>query len=155
MKIRWKPLLICLLLPLAGGGISAFFSKSGDVYPTLRQPPLSPPGWVFPVVWSLLFFLMGLASYLIYTARDDRSQINRALVVYGVQLFIALIWPIPFFRMQLFLFSFLLLLVLWVLIIVTFVLFRRISRTAGNLLLPYLLWVTFAGYLNFGIYLLN
>lgn len=155
MKIYWKPLIICLLIPLAGGGLSAFFSKSGEVYATFQKPPLSPPGWVFPVVWSLLFLLMGIASYLVYTSPGDRAKISCALVVYAVQLAIALIWPIPFFRMRLYLFSFFLLLTLWVMILVTLVLFCRISRKAGYLLIPYLVWVTFAGYLNLGVYLLN
>ena len=155
MKIYWKPLIVCLLIPLAGGGLSAVFSESGKVYATFQKPPLSPPGWVFPVIWSILFLLMGLASYFVYTSSGDRGKISAALSVYAVQLAIALIWPVPFFRMRLYLFAFLLLLTLLVMIVITAVLFFRISKKAGYLLIPYLVWVTFAGYLNFGVFLLN
>ena len=156
MKIKWKPLLICLAIPLAVGGLSAFLTRNGmEAFQNLNQPPLSPPAWLFPVVWSILFLLMGLASYLVYTSGKTRPATRTALIVYGVQLAFNFLWPIFFFNLGLYLFSFVWLVVLWGLILTTAVLFSHLSKPAGLLLLPYLLWVAFAGYLNFSIYLLN
>lgn len=121
----------------------------------LNQPPLSPPGWVFPVVWTILFALMGLSAGLIAVSGASRSVIRTALGVYALQLAVNFFWSILFFNLQLYFLSFLWLVLLWVLIALTILLFSRISRPAAALLVPYLLWVTFAGYLNFGIFLLN
>ncbi len=155
MKIQWKKLLICLAIPLAVGGLSALLSGSMDGFEALNKPPLSPPGWLFPVVWTILFLLMGLASYLVVVSDAPPEEIRKALRVYGVQLAFNFLWSIIFFRFEAYLFAFVWLLVLWVLIAITLLRFVRIRPLAGWLLVPYLLWVTFAGYLNFGIYLLN
>lgn len=120
-----------------------------------NKPPLSPPGWLFPVVWTILFVLMGLASYLVLRSEQPRQAVHKALWLYGIQLIVNFFWPIFFFNLSLYLFSFAWLVLLWVLILATTVRFYRISRAAGYLMLPYFVWVTFAGYLNFGIYLLN
>ncbi len=153
---KWKKLLICIAVPLAVGGLSAWLSREGmRGFPALEKPPLSPPGWLFPVVWTILFVLMGLASYLVLTSGKDRRTIDRALWLYGIQLGVNFFWSIFFFELSLYLFAFLWLILLWLLILATTARFYHISRTAGYLMLPYLLWVTFAGYLNFGIYLLN
>ncbi len=147
--------MICLLLPLAVGGLAALCtSDSMKIYPALNKPPLSPPGWLFPVVWTVLFLLMGIASFLVLRTGQPRA-IGSALRVYGVQLLVNFFWPILFFNLQAYLFSFLWLVLLWLLIGVTLFLFYRLSRPAGMLLAPYLLWVTFAGYLNLSVYLLN
>lgn len=109
---------------------------------------------LFPVVWTVLYILMGIASYLVLTsAKPNRSR--SALLVYGVQLFFNFFWPILFFSLKLYLSAFFWLVLLWLLILVTTVLFYKIAKPAGLLLVPYLLWVAFAGYLNLGIYLLN
>ena len=155
MKLDWKKLIICLLIPLAAGGLSALFSGSGAQYGMLEQPPLSPPGWVFPVVWTVLFLLMGYASYLVLTSGGDPEQIRAALTLYGAQLFLNFLWSPVFFGLGWRLAAFLLLIVLWVLVWLTIRRFSKINETAGDLLLPYLLWVTFAGYLNLSVYLLN
>lgn len=156
MKIKWKPFLISLATPLAVDGVSAFLTRdSMETFQKLNQPPLSPPGWVFPVVWTVLFVMMGVASYRVYMASVPRSEKTAALAVYGVQLMMNFFWPIFFFLQGWYLFAFFWLLMLWVLILGLLLLFYRISRWAGLLLFPYLLWVSFAGYLNFGIYLLN
>ncbi len=155
MKIQWKKLILCLAVPLAVGGLSALITgNSMQMFETLRKPPLSPPGWLFPVVWTVLYILMGIASYLVLTsAKPNRSR--SALLVYGVQLFFNFFWPILFFSLKLYLSAFFWLVLLWLLILVTTVLFYKIAKPAGLLLVPYLLWVAFAGYLNLGIYLLN
>lgn len=152
--IRWKALLINLFLPLTVGGISAFLtSDSMEVYGTLRQPPLSPPGWLFPMVWSILFLLMGIAAYLVWV-RDSTGR-NGALLFYGLQLAMNFGWTLVFFNLQNYGLALLWLIVLWVLILITTVRFFKENKAAGWLMLPYLLWVTFAGYLNAGVWLLN
>lgn len=156
MKIRWKTLLSCLAIPLAAGGLSALLSGGGmKDFAALNQPPLSPPGWLFPVVWTILYLLMGLASYLVVTAPIAPVQRQKALFVYGLQLIVNLFWSPIFFSAKAYLFAFLWLLLLWGLILVTALRFARIRPAAGWLHIPYLLWVTFAGYLNIGVYLLN
>ncbi len=156
MKIQWKKLLICLAVPLAVGGLSAFLTRDGmERFRGLDQPPLSPPGWVFPVVWTILFLLMGYASYLVLTSGAPRRVVRGALAVYGVQLAVNFLWSIIFFNLGAYLFALLWLILLWVLIAVTMAQFRGTSKPAGDLLLPYLAWVTFAGYLNCGIWILN
>lgn len=152
--IRWKALLINLFLPLTVGGISAFLtSDSMEVYGTLRQPPLSPPGWLFPIVWSILFLLMGIAAYLVWV-RDSTGR-NGALLFYGLQLAMNFGWTLVFFNLQNYGLALLWLIVLWVLILITTVRFFKENKAAGWLMLPHLLWVTFAGYLNAGVWILN
>lgn len=153
MKIQWKKLISCLAIPLAAGGLSALLTRgSMESFEALNKPTLSPPGWLFPVVWTVLFVLMGIASYL---AAVSGGPNRTALAVYGVQLLFNFVWPLLFFRLAQYLPAFIWLVILWVLILVTAVLFYRISKPAGYLMLPYLAWVAFAGYLNLAIFLLN
>lgn len=156
MSKKTKQFLICLAIPLLVGGLSAFITRGGmDTFETINKPSLSPPGGLFPVVWTVLFILMGIASYLVLVLGKPQMEINRALLIYGIQLIFNFFWSIFFFNFSLYLFSFIWLVLLWLLILATTVLFYRISKPAGYLMIPYLLWVTFAGYLNFQIYLLN
>lgn len=156
MKIDWKKLLICLAIPLAVGGLAALLTGGGmGEYGVMNQPPLSPPGWLFPVVWTILYLLMGYASYRVLTSGADANQIRHALTLYGVQLAVNFLWPLVFFGLDWYLAAFVVLIVLWVLIYLTMRAFSEIDDWAGNLLLPYILWVTFAAYLNLGVYLLN
>ena len=155
MKNQWKKLIACIAIPLLVGGAAALFTKdSMQGFEELNQPDLSPPGWLFPIVWTLLYILMGLASYLVITLEETyRTQI--AMTIYGIQLIFNFFWPIIFFNLEMYLTAFIWLVILWILVaILTFVCYR-ISKPAGYLLIPYLLWVTFAGYLNYSIYLLN
>lgn len=153
MKIQWKKLLLCILVPLLVGGIAAFLTIGGmETFKNLNKPELSPPGWLFPVVWTILYILMGIASYLvIISGKPNRT----ALIFYGIQLVFNFFWSLIFFNLELYLFAFIWLVILWVLIFITMVLFYKVSEPAGYLMIPYLLWVTFAGYLNYSIYLLN
>ncbi|MBE5767645.1 MAG: tryptophan-rich sensory protein [Clostridiales bacterium] len=156
MKIDKKLLIVCLVVPLAVGGIAALLTGGGmDTFETLSKPPLSPPGWLFPVVWTILYILMGVASYLVLTSGAARTDISRAILFYALQLALNFFWPILFFSFSAYLFAFIWLIALWILILIALILFYRISMAAGGLMIPYLLWVTFAGYLNLGIYLLN
>lgn len=153
MKFQWKKLVVCLLLPLAVGGLAAFLTRNSmDLFAMVKKPPLSPPGWLFPVVWTILYLLMGFASYLVLVAEKPGRTTWK---FYLAQLAFNFVWPILFFHLQMYLLSFVWLLLLWILILVTILWFTRSSRLAGYLLIPYLLWVTFAGYLNLGIYILN
>ncbi len=155
MKIRWKELLIALGIPLAVGGLGALFSGGMTDYGAMNKPPLSPPGWIFPVVWSILYLLMGYASYLIWISDAPQSEKRKALLLYGAQLAANFIWPLIFFGAEMYLLALIWLVVLWLLIFFTIRAFSKINERAGDLLIPYILWVTFAAYLNLGIYLLN
>lgn len=155
MKLQWKKLAVFLAIPLAVGGLATLLSGGMMEYPQLIQPPLSPPGWVFPIVWTILYLLMGYASYRIYTSGRSKEATQKALILYGIQLFLNFLWPILFFGLQWRLTAFFLLIALWIAILLTIRAFSNIDERAGDLLLPYLLWVTFAGYLNLGVFLLN
>lgn len=156
MKIKWKTLIFCILIPLAVGGLSALLTMEGTrSFALINKPPLSPPAFLFPIVWTVLYILMGIASYLVIHSRAGQAQTSRALTLYGLQLFFNFFWSIIFFNFQWYGIAFLWLLILLALIIATTVSFFRINRIAGILMLPYCLWVAFAGYLNLAIALLN
>lgn len=153
---NWKTLLLCLVIPLAAGGIGALLAGgfSGS-YEAMYRPLLSPPGWVFPVVWTLLYLLMGYASYLVYTSEASMPRKRRALTVYAVQLVINMLWPLFFFHLGWYTFAFIWLLLLIAAVLLCRMLFRYIEKRAGDLLLPYLIWLFFAAYLNLGVAILN
>lgn len=155
MDKNWKNRIINWVIPLAVGGLATLLSGGTKLFQTINQPPLSPPAWVFPLVWSALYIAMGEASYRVLTSGADKNQIKKALIAYGVQLFLNFLWPLFFFGGQMYLTAFIILILLWVAIFITTRRFSRIDENAGDLLLPYLLWVTFAGYLNLGVFLLN
>lgn len=156
MRIKWNTLIVCIAIPLAVGGIAGLLTRGGmEVYQMLNQPAFAPPGWLFPVVWTILYVLMGIASYLVLESNADKTEILEGMILYGYQLVVNFFWPIFFFQFQWYLFSFIWLVALWVLIIMTIIEFYQVSKTAAYLLIPYLVWVTFAGCLNFAIYRLN
>lgn len=155
MNNNLKKRLILLAIPLAIGGLATLLSGGMDSYKIINQPPLSPPAWVFPVVWTVLYLLMGEASYRVLTSGADPARIRRALTAYGVQLFLNFLWPLVFFGGMQYLAAFILIIALWVAIFITMRRFSQIDEKAGDLLIPYLLWVTFAAYLNLGVFLLN
>lgn len=156
MKAKTKSLILNLAIPLAVGGLSALLTRNNMImFDYVRKPPLSPPAWLFPVVWTVLYILMGLAAYFVRNSNRPKKEVNTALLFYGIQLFFNFFWSIFFFNMEKYLFSFIWLLAMLILIIVTTFKFFDIDRKAGWLMLPYILWVTFAAYLNFGIYMLN
>lgn len=156
MNINKKLLVICIAIPLLVGGVSAFLTGgSMQLFETVNKPPLSPPGWLFPVVWTILYTLMGIATYLMLTAEAEKQEKARALSVYIYQLIVNFLWPTFFFNFQWYLFAFLWLVLLWILVLITLLRYYNISKPAGYLLIPYLIWLTFAAYLNLGIWLLN
>ena len=156
MKAKTKSLIINLAIPLAVGGLSALITKDSMImFDYVKKPPLSPPDWLFPVVWTTLYILMGLAAYYVRNSKKPKKQVDSALLFYGIQLFFNFFWSIFFFNLEKYLFSFIWLVAMWVLIIITTVKFFGIEKKSGYLMLPYILWTTFAAYLNLGVYMLN
>ena len=156
MKIRWKTLIGAILLPLIVGGISALISMGGmKDFESINQPPLTPPSWLFPIAWTILYILMGVASYFVFTANKGEELTVRALSSYVIQLALNFMWSILFFSLELYTFSFLWLIALLVMIVITMSRFYKVNTKAAYLLIPYLVWVAFAGYLNLGVAILN
>lgn len=146
LKIEWKKLITCLCIPLVTGVLSALLTRTSmETFESVNKPLGTPPGWLFPVVWSILYILMGIASYLVIMSEKPKYN---ALTIYGIQLIFNFFWSIIFFNLELYLFAFVWLVLLWLLIVRTCTLFYQISKPAGYLIIPYLLWVTYAGYLN-------
>lgn len=153
-KIQNKSALaISILIPLLVGSLSALLSGNMTKYASLNKPVLSPPAFIFPVVWTILYILMGISSYIIYSSGS--AETANALKTYAVQLFMNFLWSILFFRFQQYLFAFLWLVVLIILIYIMIKQFYKINPVASYLQIPYLLWCLFAAYLNFSIYILN
>lgn len=149
-NIKWKPLLISLAINLAIYVVSGLITyDSMDTYSQLYKPPLSPPGWLFPIVWGILFLLMAIAAYLIIIS--DSPNKKNALKIYFFQLGANVIWSVIFFRLDAYVLAFAWLLLLWYLVYLTIKAFKDISKTAAYLLIPYIVWITFAAYLNVSI----
>lgn len=156
MQIDKKLLLKCIALPLLVGLVSSLLTgNSMQMFGMLNKPPFSPPGWLFPVVWTILYVLMGISSYLVLTSGKDQQSVEKSILIYRYQLIVNFLWSTFFFSFEWYLFSFLWLILLWVLIFLMIRSFWSVSKVAALLQIPYLLWVTFAGYLNLGIWLLN
>lgn len=156
MRINKGLLVKCIAIPLLVGGAAALLTREGmKMFEELNKPPLSPPGWLFPVVWTILYILMGVSCYLVIESGAKEQEINNALAVYVYQLIVNFLWPTFFFHFQWYLFSFIWLVLLWVLVLIMIVRFYNISKVAGYLQIPYLVWLTFAGYLNLGVWWLN
>ena len=155
-RIKWKQLLICVALPLAVGALAGLLSRRGmEDYQNLYKPLLAPPGWVFPAVWTILYVLMGVASYLVYTSTASPERIRRAMTAYVLQLAANFVWPLIFFALGATLAAFIWLIVLFALALACALRFGYIDARAGKLMAPYLLWLFFAAYLNLGVHLLN
>ncbi|MCI8590229.1 MAG: tryptophan-rich sensory protein [Clostridiales bacterium] len=153
-KRKFTPYLVSLAISLGTGALSGLLIKDNLwLYQDLQKPPLSPPGWLFGVVWPILYILMGIGAAMIYTT--DKTKGENALTVYGTQLFFNFFWGILFFNLNAYLFSFIWLAVLIWLVAYMIIEFCKIKPIAAYLQIPYLIWLLFAGYLNFSIYLLN
>lgn len=146
-------LIISILIPIAVGMLSAFFSGNMASYSMMNKPALSPPGIVFPIVWLILYTLMGISSYIIY--ESGKPGAKKALQVYALQLFFNFFWSIIFFGFSLYFIAFLWLLALIALVALMIYEFYCIEPYAALLQIPYLAWCLFAAYLNFMFFLLN
>lgn len=154
MKIRNKSaLIISILIPLAVGSMSALFSGNMSSYSILDKPAFSPPGFIFPIVWTILYILLGISSYIVYSSNSPNKP--KALLIYGIQLFFNFCWSIIFFGLDLYLFAFIWLIALIFIIIIMIRQFYIVSPLAAYLQIPYLIWCIFAAYLNFSIFILN
>ena len=157
MKLRnWKTYAFWILITEAVGGLSAWLTRDGtDIFnATITQPPLSPPAIVFPIVWGILYALMGIGAARIYLSAPSPER-SKALNLYFTQLIVNFFWSLIFFNTQRFGFAFFWLLLLWVLVLWMILSFRKVDPLAAWLQIPYLLWLTFAAYLNFGVWYLN
>lgn len=152
----WKPYVIWILLSEAVGGLSGWLTRNGtQIYKAeVVKPPLSPPSVVFPIVWTVLFALMGIGAARIYLAPASAGR-TRSLRLFFLQLFFNFFWSLLFFNLQRYGLALIWLVILWVLILCMTLSFRRTDKLAMWLQIPYLLWVAFAAYLNLGVWLLN
>lgn len=157
MKKQTRNFIVSVAISLGVGILSALLTRGNmNIYEEVSTPPLSPPSFLFPVVWTVLYVLMGISAAMVYNTRTSPlARRKEALTLYYVSLFFNFFWSIIFFNIRAFLFAFVWLLVLLTLIILTIVKYYKINKTAAYLQIPYAVWVTFAGYLNFGIWLLN
>lgn len=155
-KRHIKGLIISIAIAEGVGILGAIFTRDAmKKYKELVHPSFSPPGWVFPVVWSILFLLMGIASYMVYVKGFRNPEVKGALGFYAVQLVFNFFWTIIYFRLGLRGFAFLWILILLALVVITALKFYKIEKAAGYLMIPYILWVSFASVLNFAIWQLN
>ena len=148
--INIKTLAISIAISL-GAGLLSVFLTGGSIrqYADMYKPPLAPPGWVFPIVWTILYILMGIAAWRVFESQGADRRL--AISLYGNQLLLNIVWPLLFFNLQIYFFAFAWLLLLWLMIYLTMRQFAMLDQKAGTLLIPYLVWVTFAGYLNLAI----
>ena len=151
------PYFVAIAIPLTVGMLSAALTKdSMDVYSQLKSPPLAPPAIIFPIVWSILFVLMGISSAMIYLDKDKNpDSAKKGLIWYAASLVLNFSWSIVFFNLQAAFFALLILILLLYTVIQTIVQYRKVKPLAAYLQIPYAIWLFFAGYLNAGIWLLN
>ncbi len=152
-----KPYVVFILIALGIGFLSAFLTMENmDIYDKIKAPPLAPPGFLFPIVWTILYILMGISAARVYKEGINKKiSYECPLRIWTFQLVVNFFWSLIFFNMEAFLFAFVWLVILWLLIVLMIKEFKKIDRLSALLQIPYLLWVTFAGYLNFMIFLLN
>lgn len=148
-------LIICILLCLSAGLIGSIFTMPAinSWYIYLNKPSFNPPGWLFGPVWTTLYILMGISLYLFLNSKKKKPLYS--IDVFALQLLLNFMWSIIFFGFKNILFAFINIFFLWVLILMTILKFYKVNKTSGLLLIPYLLWVTFAAILNFSILILN
>ncbi len=153
-KGKYSTYILFIAFTLAVGGVSALLSRNGIAqYRYLVQPPLSPPALLFPIVWTVLYTLMGISASIIWNSKDENKE--TAIVIYAVQLAVNFLWPIFFFVFEARFLAFLWLLLLIFLVFLMIKHFCEISSLAAWLQLPYFAWLLFAAYLNLASYLLN
>ncbi|MBU3102652.1 TspO/MBR family protein [Clostridium gasigenes] len=150
------PLLINILIPVLGGFVVGYLNRNTiDTYEMLKKPFFTPTAIVFPIVWTMLYILMGIAAYRIFMRNKQGADDKGGYFFYLLQLMINFLWSFIFFTFRLYGISFIVLIILLVLILITFIKFIKVDKIAGLLLIPYLIWVAYAGVLNFFIWVLN
>ena len=154
---KFPSLLVSLGLAYGMAAVGSYFTMSEIVgwYSTLAKSPLNPPNWVFGPVWTILYTLMAVAAWRVYEKRRASRRARGALGLYVLQLAVNTLWSLIFFGLHAPAAAFVVLVVLWVLIVPTAASFSKIDKTSAWLLAPYIAWVSFAGYLNLMVALLN
>jgi tryptophan-rich sensory protein len=149
--------LICIVVPLLVGGLSGIATARGvrEWYPSLVKPAFNPPAWIFGPMWTLLYVMMGVAAFLVWQQGWSVRTVRLALALFAWQLILNGLWSILFFGMQSPGLAFVEIILLWLSILATVVVFWRVTGVAGMLLLPYAAWVTFAAVLNGSLWVLN
>ena len=157
IKKTWKTYAFWILLSELTGALSGFLTRNGTkaYQTTIAQPPLSPPAWLFPVVWTILFILMGISLYLVLTSGAPGDTVTAALAIFALGLAFNFFWSIWFFNFGWYWFAFVWLLLLLVTVVVMTLVFYVTSKWAGLLQIPYILWLLFAAYLNIAVAILN
>jgi len=152
---KWLKLIISILIPFLASIIGGFFTANSisTWYSTLNKPFFNPPSWIFGPVWTLLYLFMGIALFLVWTSKSKNKKY--AYVFFGIQIFLNALWSILFFGLQNPLFAFIEIILLWIFILLTIIYFYRIHKKTIYLLIPYILWVSFAAVLNYFIMILN
>ena len=150
---KFIKLIISIIICQLAGVIGSIFTTSSipTWYASLNKPEFNPPNWIFAPVWITLFTLMGISLYLVWSKGVNK----KALTFFGIQLVLNTLWSIIFFGLQNILFAFIEIIILWIAILLTIIYFYRLSKAASYLLVPYILWVSFAAVLNFSIFLIN
>ena len=152
-KIDFKKLFFYIGITLLIGYLPSFFVNVSNAYNSIKKPPLSPPGILFPIVWTILFILMGISIYRIMMSNNENR--NDARLLYFIQLIINACWTPIFFGFRQFFLAFLWILMLILLVVIMLIMFFKIDKISAYLNIPYLIWLLFACYLNFGTYILN
>ena len=155
-KTDWTVYALWIILAEAVGALSGWLSRTGtEIFSEIaQQPPLSPPAWLFPVVWTILYALMGVSAARIWLSEPSRER-SRGLNLFVAQLIVNFFWSLIFFNLQAYGFALIWLILLWVLVAWMILSFRKTDRLAAWLQVPYLIWLTFAAYLNAGVWVLN
>ncbi len=155
MKIDWKALILAILLCESAGIAGSVFTTPAipTWYASLNKPSFAPPGSVIGAVWIILYFLMAISLYLVQVSKSRQKGI--ATKVFGVQLFLNMLWSLLFFGLRSPLYGMIGIIILWLAILATIVKFYKVSKTAAYLMIPYILWVSFASFLNYLILVLN
>ena len=154
-KSKLKTYGLFILFTEIVGAVAGLFTSMGmDAYDAVEKPALTPPDIVFPIVWTILYALMGISAARIWLSPPTKER-NHGLIIWGAQLFFNFFWSLIFFNLQAYGFAFIWILILWALIIAMIYIFNKTDRLAAILQIPYLIWVTFAAYLNFMVWMLN
>ena len=153
--INFKKLLISLGIPLLAGGIGFLLSGNNtQIYESIVKPSFAPPGFIFPIAWTILYILMGISYYLVVNSKDTQVR-KKSLNVYYLQLILNSLWSLVFFKFRLFFIGFLWIIALIALVLYMIYLFSKSNKTAAILQIPYILWLLFALALSFSVYRLN
>lgn len=157
LKFQFLPFAVCIIISLAAGAIGGLFTQhSVDTwYKTINKPSFTPPDGLFSPVWITLYILIGISSYLIWQRRKRVTGYAWAVIIYHLQLVLNILWSYFFFYQQQLGFAVIEIGVLLVAIIINAFIFYRINKVAGLLYIPYILWVGFAAYLTYSIFILN